>query len=98
MKSLVFNCEVWVNEDGDEVSCFVKDCIDKLKRQRLINSSCKLIHSFTAATFEEAMSIYYLRMGYESYKPQGEPKLCPQNCGSFYYPEGSSQCPYCGLV
>jgi len=54
----------------------------------------KLFWRIESSTFEEAMSIYNLRQGWEPYRPQGEVKPCP-NCAAMYYPEGSGQCWQC---
>lgn len=48
-----------------------------------------------AATWEEAMAVYHIRMGFEPYKP-GEPAACPVHGNDFvYYPEGSGDCWKC---
>ncbi len=53
-----------------------------------------MLYSFEAETYEEAMSIYYLRQGWAPYKPEGEAEPCPK-CGSNYYPKGSGYCWKC---
>jgi hypothetical protein len=58
----------------------------------------KFLYFIFADTWEEAMSIYYLRNGWEPYSPEGFPKECPNKCGFFYYPNGSGECPKCGLI
>lgn len=47
-----------------------------------------------AETWEEAMSIHYLRSGFGPYKPMGRPRECP-DCHNYYYPMGSGKC-FCG--
>ena len=54
----------------------------------------KLFWHIEVATWEEAMSIYNLRQGWEPYRPEGKAEPCP-NCGALYYPEGSGQCWQC---
>jgi hypothetical protein len=93
-KSLVIKYEVWSSDNNCQLSCGRADIV----KTGIFKKDAKLIHTFYAATYEEAMSIYHLRLGFEPYKPSGKPKLCPNDCGSFYYPDGSSQCPYCGEV
>lgn len=53
----------------------------------------QLFWRIEAATWEEAMAIFHLRRGWESYKP-GRAEPCP-DCGALYYPEGSGQCWQC---
>ena len=57
----------------------------------------EIIFRIQACTWEEAMAIYYLRMGYEPYKPAGNPGNCPK-CDSFFYPSGSGECWRCGKI
>jgi len=91
-----YEWEVWKSSDGTTL-CSKDDAV-RLKKQGLLEPESKLIHSFVASTGEEASSIYNLRMGFEPYIPEGIPVLCPHNCGSYFYPEGSGQCPYCGDI
>lgn len=54
----------------------------------------EILYEVEAVTWEEAMAIHHLRMGWEPYKP-GKACQCPE-CGSTYY-EGSGwcwKCPY----
>jgi hypothetical protein len=53
-----------------------------------------MLYSFEAETFEEAMSIYYIRQGWVPYKRDGEAEPCPK-CGALYYPKGSGECWQC---
>ncbi len=45
-------------------------------------------------SYEEAMAIRNLRLGYGPYVPQGEAVPCPI-CDSMHYPEHSGQCWNC---
>ena len=45
-------------------------------------------------SYEEAMAIRNLRLGYEPYVPQGEASPCP-DCGSLHHPESTGQCWNC---
>jgi len=45
-------------------------------------------------SYEEAMAIRNLRLGFEPYVPHGAAAPCP-SCGSTYYPESSGQCWQC---
>ena len=88
--------EVWLSNDGSTLT--TKENAQLMMKQDLLDSDSVLLHSFNASTDEEASAIYNLRMGFEPYVPIGDPKQCPKNCGSYYYPEGSGQCPNCGDV
>ena len=55
------------------------------------------LFEFEAATYEEAASIYNLRMGHGPCIPMGEAEPCPQ-CSAWFYPRGSGQCWRCGPV
>lgn len=57
----------------------------------------EMIFSIHAATWEEAKAVYHLRVGYEPYKPAGDPENCPK-CNSIYYPSGSGECYRCGKI
>jgi hypothetical protein len=86
--------QAWETEDG-----FVFFSSDQFEAQKN-NPAQKLVRKLfevSAATGEEAMSIYNLRMGWEPYKPMGEPKNCPK-CGGWFYPEGSGECWHCGKI
>jgi hypothetical protein len=96
MKEQKHKYEVW--EDPSGTTLAGSDQIQDLIRKNVIDKNAKLIHVIEAATGEEASAIYNLRMGFEPYKPAGKPAKCPKDCGSYYYPEGSGQCPYCGDI
>jgi hypothetical protein len=57
-----------------------------------------LLHRLDARTWEEAQARHYEMMGWGDYKPHGLRQPCPNQCGESYYPEGSAQCPNCGLI
>lgn len=52
-----------------------------------------LAYIIQAETFEEAVAVHYLRMGWSPYKPMGQPIECP-NCKNYFY-LGSGEC-FCG--
>jgi len=96
MKEQKQQYEAWEGNDGCILS--TPDKIEKMKKEGLIEKNAKLVHIIEAATYEEAMAIFNLRTGVEPYRPMGKPKLCSKGCGSFFYPEGSGECPYCGKI
>lgn len=96
MKEMKYRFEVWV--DADSESMVGAGLVDDLKEKGFIGEEAQLIHVIEASTAEEASAIYNLRMGLEPYRPLGKPQPCPKGCGSYFYPEGSGQCPYCGDI
>lgn len=90
--------EVWREEDNiGTTTCRAEDVKDNLARG-LMGERPVFQHSIEADTFEEAIAISHLRRGSEPYRPEGEPKPCPNGCGAMFYPEGSGQCPNCGQI
>lgn len=57
----------------------------------------RLIHSVDLPTWEEAMAVHFIRMGWDPYKPEGRPIECPA-CGAMYYPRSSGDCWKCVQV
>ena len=78
------------------VTLTTRDGAVQLKRTGQLEKDARLLYEFAAATGEEASTIHYERQGWEPYKPIGESALCPNKCGSYYYPLGSGDCPVCG--
>ncbi|WP_148314563.1 hypothetical protein [Sorangium cellulosum] len=50
-----------------------------------------LLWKIEAATYEEAAAVHHLRMGWEPYRPVGDPEPCPR-CSAMFYPDGSGEC------
>ena len=86
--------EVWSADEGTQLSCVLEGTVEP----HIFGDDAKILFSLEASTHEEAMSIYHLRMGFEPYKPLGESAKCPNECGASYYPLGSGECPFCGLI
>jgi hypothetical protein len=63
----------------------------------LLQPDAELLWEIEADTWEEAMAIRNLRMGFGPYVPVGEAQPCPK-CSAAFYPEGSGQCWRCGPV
>jgi hypothetical protein len=82
--------EAWI--DGSE-QCVTLGDLGNLGWQRsngLLKACVKLLHRFEADTPEEAQAVHHIKMGWEPYRPTGEPALCPNGCGAFYYPQSSA--------
>ena len=86
--------ECW--EGGDDL-CRELTFTESGAHQELLKDS-KLLYQFEATHWEAAMVEHHKRQGFEPYVPEGEVEPCPNNCGATYYPEGSGQCPNCGLI
>ena len=84
---------VWEHESGNSVTCQPTPLL--MKDGKPFDDVNELLYIIEAATWEEAMSIHHLRMGWEPYDPGGKAQKCP-NCGAFFYPEGSGLCWSCG--
>ena len=87
---------VWGNK-GSAHTVVAGEDQPKFADGRLMPDCEEIIFSIQACTWEEAMAIYYLRMGHEPYKPAGKPDNCP-NCDSIFYPSGSGECWRCGKI
>ncbi|WP_028886195.1 hypothetical protein [Teredinibacter turnerae] len=88
--------EAWEDEGGIIFSDVQQ--IQNLKDQNLFDGEMKLLHVVYADTPEEAMAVHHIKMGWEPFRPNGEAALCPNGCGSQFYPKDSGQCPSCGSV
>jgi len=99
-KEIRHTYQVWASPDRTEYSYGLAENWDikKQKESGLIHKDAFLLHELDASTHEEAMSIINLRLGYGAYKPEGDPKLCPKGCGTYFYPLGSGECAYCGKI
>ena len=69
----------------------------KFANGTLMPNCDELIFTIQAATWEEAMAIYNIRLGHDPYRPIGKPEKCPK-CGAVFYPKGSGECWRCGKV
>ena len=85
-------------QESSTQSCLLgADLEAELRRKGLLQSDAALLWEIEADTWEEAMSIHNLRMGFSPYKHVGEGQPCPQ-CSAVFYPQGSSQCWRCGPI
>jgi hypothetical protein len=88
--------EAWA--DYDNLAFADANNIKEQKQRGLISKSATLLHVIEADTWEEACAVHHIKSGFEPYKPEGKSAKCPNNCGSIYYPNGSAECPKCGIV
>lgn len=86
--------EAWNTEDGAVL--FPSTERDAYLRNPAIRALDRLFE-LEAATYEEALAVFNLRMGFGPYTPGGEPEPCPR-CGAWFYPGGSGECWRCGKV
>lgn len=85
--------EAW--QDQDSVTFGPASWIAEQRSKGLLGRSAEHLYTIEANTWEEAMAVHHLRMGFEPYRPQGEPLSCTK-CGALVYAQGSSQCWRCG--
>ena len=90
-----YRFEAWADDEG--VTFAPDEGIKWQKNKGLMGKNSKFLYAVDADTPEEAMAVHHVKMGWEPYKP-GAPKLCPKGCGSYFYPEGSGECPKCGKI
>ena len=88
--------EAW--QDESCIAFAEAEGIEQDKEKGILSENAELLHRVEAATWEEAMTIHYQKMGWSPYRPQGEAADCPNGCGAKYYPAGSGQCPNCGRI
>ena len=87
--------EAWQDPDGLATTFTPRENIQELRDKNLLAPNATLLFSVDADTFEEAMAIFHLRMGYEPFSPIGESSPCPK-CGAQLYASGSGECWRCG--
>ena len=90
--------EAWEDKAGCSITFITAESAKEKRANNSLSEKARLLHRIAAASYEEAMSLHYLKMGWEPYVPVGEPKPCPKACGAVFYPEGSGQCPNCGRI
>lgn len=87
---MLFEC--WEMEDGSiQFGTYESNRKSAPKEERK-----RLVHCVDLPTFEEALAVHHLRMGWGPFKPMGNAEPCPA-CGAFYYPEGTGACYRCCL-
>ena len=90
--------EAWSTAEGDEVTVVPAEEATALSGERPLGAAPTLLYEIQAESWEEAMAVHHVRMGWEPYKPLGKAKACPRGCGALYYPDGSGWCRNCGRV
>ena len=89
--------EAW-QDDGDDGGAAVAlgspESIAEQREKGLLGPGAKMLYQIEAGSWEEAQAVHALRMGWQPYRPNGEPAPCPR-CGATFYPQGSGQCWRC---
>ena len=92
-----YRWRTWQAYEGDGcITLTTAENADQFRLDGQLPDDAKLLYEFMAETGEMASTIHHERQGWEPYQPIGEAALCPNRCGSFYYPAGSGDCPVCG--
>jgi hypothetical protein len=85
----------WRSLDGLQISLVAGDGPPRFANGELQPGCEVMLWRIEVGSYEEAMAIRNLRLGYKPYVPLGEASPCP-DCGSLHYPAGSGQCWNCG--
>jgi len=88
--------EAWKDDEGVTLAPSVS--FSKNEFLALLGKNPQFMHSILADSPEEASAVHHIKMGWEPYVPIGSCALCPNQCGSYFYPEGSGVCPKCGDI
>lgn len=84
----------WRSLDGSQTSLVAGEGPPRFADGALQPDCEVMLWRIEVGSYEEAMAIRNLRLGYEPHVPQGEPEPCP-TCGSKYFPKASGQCWNC---
>ncbi|HEV2799816.1 MAG TPA: hypothetical protein VGW12_04930 [Pyrinomonadaceae bacterium] len=91
--------EAWRDEQNSTITTFAPpEAIEQERAAGEISGKAVFLYRVEADTFEEAMAVHHIKMGWEPFVPMGEAEECPRGCGVTFYPEGSGECPNCGPV
>ena len=90
--------EAWDDEENLCMPFATAEGIAEDRSKGLISKNAKFVFRIEADTWEEAMAVRNIKMGWSPYIPEGKPRNCPRLCGSIFYPEGSGECPKCGKI
>lgn len=90
--------EAWSDETDRSITVATPDGIQELRSKGLLSEGAKLLHRIEADTYEEAMAVHNIKMGWNPYVPMGAAQECPRGCGAMFYPGGSGECPNCGRI
>lgn len=93
--------EAWAEGDDPNwksISLATREGIEEQRAKGLLAPNAKLRYRIEADTFEEALAIHHIKMGWSPFQPAGKAEPCPHSCGALFYPEGSGECPNCGKV
>jgi hypothetical protein len=85
--------EAWLDPEGDVTFASAASAAER-RAKGLLADSAVLLYVVEADTWEEAMAVHHLRMGYQPYRPLGSATPCPR-CRALIYSEGSGECWRC---
>jgi len=90
--------EAWEDEENCYMPFAAAEGILEDRSRGLISANAKFLFRVEADTWEEALAVRNIKMGWSPYIPEGKPQSCPRECGSIFCPEGSGECPNCGKI
>ena len=90
--------EAWRDEANCSITFAPLAAIEEERARGGISDKAILLYRLEADTFEEAMAVHHIKMGWRPFVPMGEARECPKGCGAMFYPESSGECPNCGSI
>src|SRR5260370_15003962 len=93
--------EVWnlEYEDGSGmISLLTSEQTEDERSKGLVDPKSRLMFRIQAETYEEALAVRNMKLGWSPYIPNGQAAWCPNGCGAVFYPAGHHECPNCGLI
>ncbi len=84
----------WRSLDGLQLSLVSGEVPPRFANGELQPDCDVLLWRIEVGSYDEAMAIRNLRLGYGPYVPHGDAAPCPA-CGAMYYPDSSAQCWNC---
>lgn len=90
--------EAWHDEDKCCITFAPPEGIAEERASGDISEGAVFLYRVEADTFEEAMAVHHIKMGWRPYVPMGEAAECPRGCGAMFYPQSSGECPNCGKI
>jgi hypothetical protein len=87
--------QAWEDPEDGSITLAPSEVIADERQRGLLSARASCLYELVAETHEEAAAVHALRMGWEPFRPVGEPAPCPR-CAAIFYPSGSGQCWRCG--
>ena len=77
--------EMWEEfKEGISIHFLQKGGAQALQKKRMLDPSATLKLRVQADTYEEALALFYMKLGWAPYVPNGDPAPCPNGCGGVF--------------